>query len=306
MYSWDDLRYFLELARRGRLVSAAQQIGVDHTTVSRRITALEEALDTRLFDRTPRGYQLTKAGQALLPHAEAMEAQSVSLYQDVSGEDATLTGTVRMAATEGLAIEFLSRHMDKFQERHPGITIQLVASTPPLNLSRREADLAITLSRPVTGRLVAWKLADYALGLYGARSYLDHHPPITQVDDLKDHDFIWYIEDLVTLPQLRFIDELVREPDFAFQSTSVIAHFNAAMSGLGLALLHRFAADPEPTLVHLLEEKIDIRREFWLVVHEDLRHVARVEAVCDFLTELMKEHQPALLGQTAKQETNKA
>ena len=298
MFNWNDLRFFLEVSRRGRMVSAAHSLQVDHTTVSRRITALEETLDTRLFDRTPRGYQLTKAGQALLKHAEAMEAQSIALYQEVSGEDATLTGTVRMAATEGLAIEFLSRHMDQFRAQHPGIVVELVASTPPLNLSRREADLAITLSRPQTGRLIAWKLADYALGLYGSQDYLKERPPIETLEDLTDQEFIWYIDDLVTLPQLRFIDDLVKEPNFAFQSTSVIAHFNAALSGLGLALLHRFAADPEPSLVHLLPEKIDIRREFWLVVHEDLRHVARIEAVCDFLTDLMTEHQPALLGKT--------
>ena len=300
MFNWDDLRFFLELSRRGRLVSAAQSLHVDHTTVSRRITALEESLDTRLFDRTPRSYQLTKAGQSLLAHAEAMEAQSIDLYQDVSGEDATLTGTVRMAATEGLAIEFLSRHMDRFREQHPGIVLELVASTPPLNLSRREADLAITLSRPQTGRLIAWKLADYALGLYGSQDYLKNKAPINNIDDLMDHDFIWYIDDLVTLPQLRFIDDLIKEPNFVFQSTSVIAHFNAALSGLGLALLHRFAADPEPSLVQLLPEKIDIRREFWLVVHEDLRHVARIEAVCDFLTDLMNDHQPALLGKVSQ------
>ncbi len=296
MFNWDDLRHFLELSRRGRLISAAQHLQVDHTTVSRRITALEESLNTRLFDRTPHGYQLTKAGQSLLTHAEAMEAQSIGLYQDVSGEDATLSGTVRMAATEGLAIEFLSRHMDRFREQHPGIVLELVASTPPLNLSRREADLAITLSRPQTGRLIAWKLADYALGLYGAQSYLKRSAQIRNIGDLKNHDFIWYIDDLVTLPQLRFIDEYIREPKFVFKSTSVIAHFNAALSGLGLALLHRFAADPEPSLVQLLPKKIDVRREFWLVVHEDLRHVARVEAVCDFLTDLMNEYQPALLG----------
>ena len=298
MFNWDDLRFFLEVSRRGRMVSAAQSLQVDHTTVSRRIAALEETLDTRLFDRTPRGYQLTKAGQALLKHAETMEAQSIDLYQEVSGEDATLTGTVRMAATEGLAIEFLSRHMDQFRAQHPGIVVELVASTPPLNLSRREADLAITLSRPQAGRLIAWKLADYALGLYGSQDYLKGRPAIETLDDLTDQEFIWYIDDLVTLPQLRFIDDLVKEPNFAFQSTSVIAHFNAALSGLGLALLHRFAADPEPSLVQLLPEKIDIRREFWLVVHEDLRHVARIEAVCDFLTDLMTEHQPALLGKT--------
>jgi len=296
MFNWDDLRFFLELARRGRLIAAARRLHVDHTTVARRIAALEESLNARLFDRTPRGYLLTKAGQALLPHAESVEAQSIGIYQEVSGEDAMLTGTVRMAATEGLASEFLAKEMAKFHSRHPGIVVELVASTPPLNLSRREADLAITLSRPQSGRLVARKLADYALGLYATRDYLRKSPKIWTKQDLTGHDFIWYIDDLVTLPELRFLDEIIKEPHIVFQSTSVVAHFNAALSGMGMALLHCFAAEQERRLVRILPKEIDIRREVWLVGHEDLRHVARVEAVCDFLTELLQENQAKLLG----------
>ncbi|MFN3232122.1 MAG: LysR family transcriptional regulator [Alphaproteobacteria bacterium] len=297
MFNWDDLRFFLELSRRGRLNAAARSLHVDHTTVARRISALEEALDARLFDRTPSGYLLTKAGQSLLRHAEAMESQSIDLYQEVSGEDATLTGTVRMAATEGLAIEFLAGQMHKFREKHPGIVVELVASTPPLNLSRREADLAITLSRPQSGRLVARKLADYALGLYATPAYLARSPRITSLDELKNHDFIWYIDDLVTLPELRFLDEFIKTPNIVLQSTSVVAHFNAALSGLGMAILHCFAAEHDRRFRRILPKEIDIRREFWLVVHEDLRHVARVEAVCDFLADLLHDNQALLLGQ---------
>ena len=296
MFNWDDLRYFLELSRRGRLVAAARRLHVDHTTVARRIAALENSLDTRLFDRTPRGYALTKAGQSLLGHAEAMEAQSIGLYQDVSGEDATLSGTVRMAATEGLAIEFITQNIPAFRSRHPGIVIELIASTPQLDLSRREADLAITLSRPRSGRLIAWKLADYALGLYAADSYLKRAPAINNTGDLAEHDMIGYIEDLVTLPQLRFLEDIVKEPQFVFQSTSVIGHFNAAVAGLGLAFLHCFAAEPDNRLVRVLPEKVQFNREFWLSVHEDLRHVARIEAVCDFLTELLRDNQAFLMG----------
>lgn len=296
MFNWDDLRFFLELSRQGRLAGAARSLHVDHTTVSRRIAALEDSLNARLFDRTPRGYVLTKAGQALLTHAERMEAQSIGLYQDVSGEDATLTGTVRMAATEGLAIEFLAPHMADFRTRHPGIVVELVASTPLLDLSRREADLAITLSRPKSGRLIAWKLADYALGLYATRDYLDRSPPIGSVGDLGNHDLIGYIDDLVTLPPLRFLDDMVKEPRFVFQSTSVVAHFNAALTGLGMAFLHCFVAEPDERLVRILPEEVEIKREFWLVVHENLRHVARVEAVCDFLTDLLHTHQALLMG----------
>ncbi|MBI1180738.1 MAG: LysR family transcriptional regulator [Alphaproteobacteria bacterium] len=298
MFNWDDLRFVLELSRRGRLAAAARALQVDHTTVARRVAALEQSLNTRLFDRTPRGYILTKAGQALLAHAEMMEAQSIRLYEDVSGQDATLTGTVRMAATEGLAIEFLANEMPRFRERHPGIVVEMVASTPLLDLSRREADLAITLSRPQSGRLIAWKLADYALGLYATRDYLAGRAPIETRRDLGDHDLIWYIDDLVTLPQLRFLDELIKEPHIAFASTSVVAHFNAALAGMGMAFLHCFAAEPHPAFVRILPEEIEVKREFWLVVHEDLRHVARVEAVCNFLTQLLHDNQALLMGRS--------
>ncbi|MEN3950338.1 LysR family transcriptional regulator [Iodidimonas sp. SYSU 1G8] len=298
MYNWDDLRYVLELSRRGRLAAAARALQVDHTTVARRVAALEESLNTRLFDRTPRGYVVTKAGQALLSHAERIEAQSIKLYEEVSGQDATLHGTVRMAATEGLAIEFLAKEMVKFRERHPGIVIELVASTPLLDLSRREADLALTLSRPQSGRLIAWKVANYALGLYATRAYLDRMPPIRNKRDLNRHDLIWYVDDLVTLPQLRFLDDFIKDPNIVFESTSVVAHFNAALSGLGMAFLHCFAAEPDPNFVRILPEEVEVRREFWLVVHEDLRHVARVEAVCDFLTQLLHQNQALLMGRT--------
>jgi DNA-binding transcriptional LysR family regulator len=225
-----------------------------------------------------------------------MEAQSIGLYQDVSGEDATLTGTVRMAATEGLAIEFLAGEMHRFRARHPGIVLEMIASTPLLDLSRREADLAITLSRPQSGRLIAWKLADYALGLYATPDYLARSPEIRSMRDLEDHDLIWYIDDLVTLPQLRFLDDIIKEPRFSFQSTSVVAHFNAALAGMGMAFLHCFAGESDDRFVRILPDEVEIKREFWLVVHEDLRHVARVEAVCDFLTQLLNDNQARLMG----------
>ena len=298
MFNWDDLRYFLEVSRRGKLVAAAQRLHVDHTTVARRIAALEKSLDARLFDRTPRGYVLTRAGRALLDHAQGMEAVSHDLYREVSGEAATLTGTVRLAATDALAGQIIAANLHRLRDAHPGIVVELVASTPPLNLSRREADLAITVARPQTGRLIAWKLADYALGLYAAPRYLARHKPIREISDLKDHEFIWYIDDMLVQPELRFLEDIVPEPDIVFRSSSVVAQFNATLAGLGMALLHCFAANAEPRIKRILREEVEVRREYWLVVHEDLRHVARVEAVCDFLTELMQENQALLLGRT--------
>jgi len=297
MYDWNDLRFFLELSRRGRLISAARKLHVDHTTVSRRIAALEGGLNARLFDKSPRGYQLTDAGLRLLPFAEQMEAQSNQLYQEISGKDARLSGTVRLAAPEGLSAHIIAHNMGKFRHQHPDIELELMAQSRHASLSKREADIAITLARPDSGRVIAWKLCDYRLRLYGAATYLDKHPAIAHLDDLSGHDFISYIDDLIQLPELRFLDQIIKAPHVVFRSTNVMAQYNAALEGVGLSILHCFMADQDNRLTPVLPKEISIDREYWLVVHEDLRHVARVDAVCQFLSRLLKDHHNHLMGQ---------
>jgi DNA-binding transcriptional LysR family regulator len=296
MFSWDDIRFFLELSRKGRLITAAQRLHVDHTTVSRRIAVLEQALDTRLFDKKPAGYQLTEMGRRLLPFAEAMEAQSFAVTREISGKDAMLTGTVRLAAPEGLGSELLARHLYRFRLDHPGIELELIAGTQRTSLSKREADIAITLARPEEGRLIAWKLSDYSLHVYAARKYLDKHPPINHRQDLEGHDFIGYIEDLLQMPELRYLEKIIKDPNVVFKSNNVLAQYNAAVDGVGLALLHDFMAAGDQRLAPVLHDEVKVLRSYWLVVHEDLRHVARVDAVCRFLTRLLQELQPLLLN----------
>jgi len=285
MYNWNDLRYFLELSRRGRLISAARKLHVDHTTVSRRIAALEDQMNARLFDKSPGGYKLTDAGLRLLPLAEQMEAQSNQLYQEISGKDARLSGTVRLAAPEGLSAHIIAHNIGKFREIHPDIELELMAESRQTSLSKREADIAITLARPDSGRVIAWKLCNYRLRLYGAARYLRAHPKI-----------ICYIDDLIQLPELRFLDQIIKAPHVVFRSTNVMAQYNAALDGIGLSVIHCFMADQDSRLTPVLPEKIYIDREYWLVVHEDLRHVARVDAVCQFLTRLLKDHHNRLSG----------
>ncbi|MCF6215302.1 MAG: LysR family transcriptional regulator [Emcibacter sp.] len=296
MYNWNDLRFFLELSRRGRLISAARKLHVDHTTVSRRIAALEDKMNARLFDKSPSGYKLTDAGLRLLPLAEQIEAQSNQLYQEISGKDARLSGTVRLAAPEGLSAHIIAHNIGKFRDIHPDIELELMAESRRTSLSKREADIAITLARPDTGRVFAWKLCDYRLRLYGADHYLSRRPAITKLDDLNDHDFISYIDDLIQLPELRFLDQIIKKPHVVFRSTNVMAQYNATLGGIGLSVIHCFMADQNSGLTPVLPEKIYIDREYWLVVHEDLRHVARVDAVCRFLTELLKNQHNNMLG----------
>ncbi len=296
MYDWNDLRFFLELSRQGKLVRAAARLQVDHTTVSRRIGALEKELDVRLFDKSPRGYQLTDAGLRLLPLAERIESESNRLYQDIAGKDARLGGTVRVAAPEALGAQVIARHVTAFRREHPGIEIELVAETRRMSLSKREADIAISFSRPESGRLVAWKLCDYRLRLYAARNYLAQHPPIATVEDLAAQDFVSYIDDLIEMPELRFFDATVKNARVVFRSTNVGAQYNAILDGIGLGLVHCFMARNEPRLQVILPDEVSVERAYWLVVHEDLRTVARVDAVCRFLTRILGENPALMMG----------
>jgi DNA-binding transcriptional LysR family regulator len=294
MYDWNNLRYFLELSRQGKLLRAGARLHVDHTTVSRRITALEKQLDVRLFDKSPSGYQLTDAGLRLLPLAEQIETRCNQLYQDIAGKDARLGGTVRVATPEALGSQVIARHVAGFRQAHPDIEIELVAETRRMSLSKREADIAISFSRPESGRLIAWKLCDYRLRLYATREYLAAHPPIKAIEDLAGHDFVSYIDDLIEMPELRFFDNTIKNAHVVFRSTNVSAQFNAILDGIGLGLVHCFMTQQDDRLQVVLPEQVSVERTYWLLVHEDLRHVARVDAVCQFLTGILG-HNPGLM-----------
>jgi DNA-binding transcriptional LysR family regulator len=296
MYHWDDLRYFLELSRQGKLVKAAVRLHVDHTTVSRRIAVLEKQLDVRLFDKSPGGYQLTDAGLRLLPMAETIEAQSNQLYQEISGKDARLSGTVRVATPEALGSQVIARHVTEFRIEHPDIEIELVAETRRMSLSKREADIAINFARPDSGRLISWKLCDYRLKLYAARQYLDAHPAINNQDDLAQQNFVSYIDDLIEMPELRFFENTIKNAHVVFRSTNVSAQYNAILDGIGLGLVHCFMAQNEERLKPVLPDQIWVDRTYWLLVHEDLRQVARVDAVCQFLTRVLRDNKALMMG----------
>jgi DNA-binding transcriptional LysR family regulator len=296
MYDWNDLRYFLELSRQGKLVKAALRLKVDHTTVSRRIASLEKQLQARLFDKSPTGYQLTDAGMRLLPMAEKIESQSNQLYQALSGKDARLSGTVRISTSEGIGAQVIARHISEFRLEHPDIEIELMADTRRTSLSKREADIAITFSRPESGRLKGWKLCDYRLKLYGSRDYLENHPKIINMGDLAQHEFVSYIDDLIEMPELRYFESTFKNAHVVFRSTNLNAQYNAIRSGVGLGLVHCFMAANDPQMIAVLPGQILVQRSFWLMVHEDLRDVARVDAVCRFITRLLRDNESLMMG----------
>ena len=298
-FDWNDLRAFLAVARTGRLTAAAQRLGADHATVSRRIAALERGLKARLFDRSPTGYALTHQGERLLPSAEAMESLALAAGSEVGEADLQVTGAVRIGAPEGFGSYFLAPRMAKLADRHPALEIQLVAIPGVLSLSKREADVAITLSPPREGRLLTRKLTDYTLGLYGADAYLDAREPITERADLGHQRFIGYIEDLLYAPELDYMQAPDVDIHVPLKSSNLIAQMQAALAGAGLCVLPDFIAAREPGLKRVLSGKVGLERSFWLVTHQDLKQLARIRAVTDFIVEEVKAARAELLGSPA-------
>jgi DNA-binding transcriptional LysR family regulator len=282
-FDWDDLRFFLAVARAGRLTVAARRLGADHATVSRRITALEEALKAKLFERRPQGYALTEHGERLLAKAETMETQALAVSSEIGGADLALSGTVRVGTPDGFGTFFLAPRTANFAVQYPDLEIQLVAMPRLLSLSKREADVAISLAPPKEGKIVARKLTDYRLGLYAVADYLKRYPAIASPDDLHAHEMIGYIDDLIFTPELDYLDEVSKGLRPRLQSSNLIAQMQATLAGAGICVLPHFLAVQDSRLLPVLPEAVAIIRSFWLIVHADLKDVARIRATMEFI-----------------------
>ncbi|MEZ0603125.1 LysR family transcriptional regulator [Paraburkholderia sp. IW21] len=299
--NWDDLRYFLEVARTQRASGAAKRLGVDHTTVARRVRELEAALGTVLFDKSRAGgFVLTAEGQRLLIYADAVETSVHSASEQFAGAAQSLSGHVRIGSTEGFGCFFLSPQLARFTARHPDIAIDLLPVPHFVSLSKREADMAITLERPERGQYVFTKLCDYRLRLYGTREYLERHAPIGAVTDLRHHAFIDYVADLAFSHELLYLNRTIPNVAASLCSTSVIAQYYATLQGNALAILPCFMAASNPLLVPILPDEIVVTRHFWLSSREDLRKLRRITALWDYLRAAADANLSFLMGESGE------
>lgn len=282
---WDNIRYFLELARTRRLQTAAQRLDVEYTTVARRIQQLEKSLGQTLFVREKQGYVLTEVGRQLLTEAERMEDASLKIEQAVGRDDNVLSGTVRVGVTEGYGTHFLARHLASLTRQYPHLSIDLVAVPRLVNLSRREADIVISIERPERGDFLLTKLSDYVLKLYASRDYLAIHDLIQQVEDLREHSFVGYIDDLLMSQELNYLQELCHPERVAFRSTSLLGQLQAVQAGAGLAILPVFMVRELTDLVNVLPQELCITRTFWMMMPNDLKDVARMRVVWNYIKE---------------------
>ncbi|MBB4522322.1 MULTISPECIES: LysR family transcriptional regulator [Rhizobium] len=284
--NWDDVRIFLAVARTGQILAASKRLGLNHATLSRRLTSLEEALKTRLFIRRTNGCELTAEGEVFLASAERMETEMLAAQASLGHTDTAIAGTVRVGAPDGFGVSFLAPRMGRLIERHPELKIQLVPVPRSFSLSQREADIAITLERPEQGRLVSSKLTDYTLGLYASRDYLASRGTPGDIDALKAHPRIGYVEDLIFTASLNFSGEVMRSWDASFEISTAIGQTEAVRSGAGIGILHDYIARQYPELQRILPE-VSIRRAYWTTYHETARDLMRVRSVADFLQELV-------------------
>lgn len=292
--NWNDIRYFLVLSRTCSFVSAATQLKVTHSTVSRRISALEEALQTRLFVRTEKGCRLTLAGEQLMPLAEELEKTALKFQAQVFGKDNQLSGTIRIGTPDGLGNSFLAPRLCALQGNNPELEIELIAVPIYASLSKREVDILITLRKPSTAKIVAQRIMPYRFGLFASQQYLERVAPIETMVDLAMHTFVGYIDDLIYDQRLRFLEEFSPALNTAFRSSTILAQMNAIKAGAGIGVLPYFLAHNERELVAVLPEQY-IEREFWLQVNPESRQLARVRAAIDFIIAQMLENKDIFL-----------
>ncbi|MDN5491676.1 MAG: LysR family transcriptional regulator [Acinetobacter sp.] len=288
---WDHLQFFLVLARAKTLTNAARIIGVEHSTVSRRIQALELALGTPLFRREATGYELTMEGLALVPRVEQME----QAFLQIEKPNLPLQGHVRIGTPEGFGTAFLAQLLAELSKQYPLLTIDLIPVPKMIKLSHREADIVISIDRPKSGPYIITRLTDYCLKIYGSKGYLESTQAIKKLEDLKNHQFVNYIDDLIYSPELYCLERLPLQLNANFRSSSILAQQVAVSAGAGLAILPKFLAENKSELKQVLQDEVRFIHTFWMLTLVDLQHEPRIKLVWDFLRTQADKYQNLLM-----------
>ncbi|MBW7861498.1 MAG: LysR family transcriptional regulator [Rhodocyclaceae bacterium] len=270
---WDDLRLFLAVARAGSLSGAARSLGVTHSTVFRRIGAFEARLGVRLFDRLPGGYALTQAGEEMRDSVIRIEEEITSLALKVTGQDQRPTGTIRITTTDLLAVGVLPRHVAAFRAEWPEIEIEVVVADTVLDLTRREADVALRIGNPGQETLIGRRVGRLAFAAYAAAE--------RPLGDPAEGDWIGYGS--AHGPLSRNLARWWPDARQVYRTNSIIAAHAGAKAGIGLAALPCVIADCDPSLIRAAALPEDFMLDLWLLIHEDLRQTARIRLFLDFM-----------------------
>jgi DNA-binding transcriptional LysR family regulator len=300
-FEWSDARIFLAIHRTKSLSGAGRSLRVNQSTVGRRLAVLEETLGVHLFDRTPDGYAITPTGERFLAHAERMECEAEDVTREIAGEEARLTGAVRITAADAFGLRVMTPLLARFHTKYPDIEIVLISDSRTLSLTKREADIGIRSPRPQEPSLVTRRVLDHAYALYASRAYLDARG--MPRDDFDGHDFIGFEDDIG--PEARWFAQRLRRGRVVMRLNRTMGAFELTRLGVGIAVLPCYLADAEPDLVRVLPSE-SIVQELWLVMHKDLRHAARIRACADFIVEELSARADEFRGDRPKRAAKSA
>ncbi len=290
--NWDDLKLILAIGRSGSLSGAARALGLNHSTVFRRLNAIEKNLEVRLFERQANGYLMTEAGEAMKRSAERIDEEVISLSRELLGRDLRLQGKIRVTAPEGVALRLLTPHLAAFSRLHPEIIIDLVVTSSSLRLSHREADLAVRATRKPPDKYIGRELCKFRFCMYASPNYLADH----QDKALEEHAWLMPDDGIDFFPSTVWRKKTYPNPNIVYSSNNTMAIVEVAKAGLGVAPLPCFLGDSEPGLVRVIEPPEELTLGLWVLIHPDLRHTARVRALMTFLIEALIDQKSAIEG----------
>lgn len=289
---WDELRLVLAIGRAGTLAGAARALALNHSTVFRRLGALEAKIGVRLFERFRDGYSPTPAGEEVIAVAARVDVEVTAVERRLVGQDLRPSGLIRATTTDTL-IEMVTPMLAAFRARHPEITLELAASNVLFNLSRRDADVAIRPSQDPPDMLVGRRVATVSFAIYAAPAYLKRKPARLALDG---HDWIAPDDSLAHIPPARWLDAAVPAARIVFRANTLVALLHAACAGLGLALLPCYMGDGERRLRRIGAPVKALDSGLWLLTHPDLRRVARIRAFLDFMAPALAQRARLLAG----------
>lgn len=293
---WDDLRVFLEVARQGSVHAAAKKLRLDHSTVCRRVGKLESVLSVKLLNRTRKGVTVRTDAHELLKHIENMDVHASALEDAVVIGSAGAAQVVRVATMEGLASQYVAHRLPLLQQFDAGVMLELVSIPQTVDLSRKEADVFLSFFNPRTPGLTSKRVGSVAMHLYCSPAYVRRHGEPHILSELAQHRFVGYIEELLTIDAVRWLDDVVETPRMVFYSNSILAQCNAAIGGLGIVMLPTFVASGVHGLQRLFPD-IAVKRDVWLSVRAEQSHLSRIRAVTKFFSHIFEMDREYLLGQ---------
>jgi DNA-binding transcriptional LysR family regulator len=283
MPDWEDLHHFVTLAREGTLSAAARTLGVDHATVARRVAALEESTGLKLIDRRSRTTTLTGDGKRIAMVASPMEEAAFAVGRAAQAAKPGVDGEVTISAPPNFASSVIAPQLVRLRQQYPGIGIKLIGEKRRASLSRREADVALRLMRPVEAGLFVRRIGSFGFSLYGAASYLEKTPP-------HAFAFIGYDASMAESPQEVWLRTIIGEREVVLRTNDLETQVAAVRAGLGIAALPHYLGDGDARLQRHVVAGRPVSRDVWLAVHRDLRQLPAVRAVMEFLVSCLKPH----------------